>query len=336
MFPTILIDNEAALLPERDDAMTDETNTDQMNLLDKEIDSLVAAYLERQGLTDPFDLEPEDDEDWDDLDECFHDAECCNGRHSSRCDARFWEDHDQTILSGLSSDGSFGNLPAATPGMSWTAYKHEHKQEPFCLPDGTVIHCSSHHHRGYEDEPDLACYMDSIWTPATVAFHLGWKDYGLPYLSIEQVHVIADELLAAARAGKKVEIGCIGGHGRTGTFLAILAVLCTPEGEADAKAIIANIRQTYCSRAVETAEQEWYVAVWAAAHNGQPAPEKPKPPVKITKAPAPAVKKADPIANLKKKGKGKGKAKGGTKKVTNTRKQPNRAAGTSRYSGGRR
>ena len=50
-------------------------------------------------------------------------------------------------------------------------------------------------------------------------------------------------------AGRKVHVGCIGGHGRTGTFLAALVSLF---GEKDA---IAYVRKNYCERAVESTEQ---------------------------------------------------------------------------------
>ena len=56
----------------------------------------------------------------------------------------------------------------------------------------------------------------------------------------------ADQL----HAGKKVHCGCIGGHGRTGTFLA--ALLSVVAGEVDA---ITYVREHYCKKAVETAEQ---------------------------------------------------------------------------------
>lgn len=50
-------------------------------------------------------------------------------------------------------------------------------------------------------------------------------------------------------AGLKVHAGCIGGHGRTGTFLAGLVSLF---GEEDA---ITYVRQHYCMKAVESTEQ---------------------------------------------------------------------------------
>ncbi len=52
------------------------------------------------------------------------------------------------------------------------------------------------------------------------------------------------------RAGKKVHIGCIGGHGRTGTVLAALVAYMT--GEKDA---ITYVRKHYCEKAVESDSQ---------------------------------------------------------------------------------
>lgn len=50
-------------------------------------------------------------------------------------------------------------------------------------------------------------------------------------------------------AGLKVHCGCIGGHGRTGTFL---AALVSTFGEKDA---ITYVRQHYCKKAVESSAQ---------------------------------------------------------------------------------
>ena len=50
-------------------------------------------------------------------------------------------------------------------------------------------------------------------------------------------------------AGRKVHAGCIGGHGRTGTFF---AALVSEFGEKDA---IAYVRKHYCDKAVESGAQ---------------------------------------------------------------------------------
>jgi len=65
-----------------------------------------------------------------------------------------------------------------------------------------------------------------------------------------QFRKLVDWTLAQLQAGKKVHCGCVGGHGRTGTFLA--ALTCVAAGEPDA---IAYVREHYCKKAVETKSQ---------------------------------------------------------------------------------
>lgn len=55
--------------------------------------------------------------------------------------------------------------------------------------------------------------------------------------------------------GATVHAGCIGGHGRTGTFLAALVSLIT--GEKDA---ITWVRKNYCHKAVESVSQVEFLA----------------------------------------------------------------------------
>jgi hypothetical protein len=57
------------------------------------------------------------------------------------------------------------------------------------------------------------------------------------------------------RAGRKVHCGCIGGHGRTGTFLAAIVKQAT--GIEDA---ITYVRANYCKKAVESQVQVQYLA----------------------------------------------------------------------------
>lgn len=61
---------------------------------------------------------------------------------------------------------------------------------------------------------------------------------------------LVDWTLKQMKAGKTVHVGCIGGHGRTGTFLAALVFKAT--GNLDATKWL---RDNYCSKAVETASQ---------------------------------------------------------------------------------
>lgn len=68
--------------------------------------------------------------------------------------------------------------------------------------------------------------------------------------------------IAQLQKGKKVHAGCIGGHGRTGLFLA--ALRARHAGDPDP---IKTVRLLYCSKAVESAEQvKFLMTHYGAAH----------------------------------------------------------------------
>lgn len=110
--------------------------------------------------------------------------------------------------------------------------------------------------------PTFGLYLDERWNPPWSHSHVDWPDFGLPP-DTEALRVALQDLLDRARSDERVELGCWGGHGRTGTALACLAVLAgTPAPEA-----VAWVRENYCEEAVETAAQEEFVA---AFDGGQP------------------------------------------------------------------
>lgn len=133
---------------------------------------------------------------------------------------------------------------------------HLHRS-PVVFPDGTAVTAvsfGSAEPYARDAVPDFGLYLDARWKPPWPHDHLDWPDFGVPS---DPALVVAElgSLLERARAGQRVEIGCYGGHGRTGTALACLAVLC---GDAPGDAV-GWVRATYCERAVETDEQEAFV-----------------------------------------------------------------------------
>lgn len=66
-------------------------------------------------------------------------------------------------------------------------------------------------------------------------------------------------LCTQLHAGKRIHIGCIGGHGRTGTLLTALVAQATGE-----KAAIQWVRRNHCKKAVESSEQ----VKWLMTHYG--------------------------------------------------------------------
>jgi|GEM_PF-2050492 len=133
---------------------------------------------------------------------------------------------------------------------------HRHRSV-VVLPDGTeVIAVSFDTPDPYARDqlPDYGLYLDQRWDPPWIHDHLNWPDFGVPD-DATQVVAALRSMLDRARAGERVEVGCLGGHGRTGTALACLCVLIGhPSSEA-----VAWVRANYCANAVETAEQESFV-----------------------------------------------------------------------------
>jgi hypothetical protein len=128
------------------------------------------------------------------------------------------------------------------------------------FPDGTAVDARPLRERKEEDaERDFGLYMDLRWDPSWPAELIEWEDFGLPG-DPERAAGQIRAAFARARAGDRVEIGCAGGLGRTGTVLACMAVLAgVPANEA-----VAWIRANYVVRGVETAEQEAWVRWFAA------------------------------------------------------------------------
>ena len=89
--------------------------------------------------------------------------------------------------------------------------------------------------------------------PGPCHVHLPIKDFGVPRDEYAVELAIRDTLRAAIR-GQQVYVGCMGGWGRTGLFLALLAKAAGVENPVE------YVREHYSSRAVETADQENFVS----------------------------------------------------------------------------
>ena len=122
--------------------------------------------------------------------------------------------------------------------------------------------------------PYLSVYLDAEWASAgsvwanckgreivkelelwrssngPAAIIVPWPDYGvIPPNSFMDLVIMVGSLIDE---GEVVEVGCVGGHGRTGTLLA--AVLGVLEN-VDAGEAVAALRSRYCAKAVETEGQ---------------------------------------------------------------------------------
>jgi len=147
---------------------------------------------------------------------------------------------------------------------------HEHRVfethrhlSPVVLPDGTRVTAASFDPAApyaRARDPDYGLYLDSRWQPPWDHDHIDWPDFGVP-VNTEAAAVAFSIVLERARSGQDVEVGCRGGHGRTGTALACLAVLAGHP----ARDAVAWVRSSYCAKAVETPEQEAFIAAFFAS-----------------------------------------------------------------------
>lgn len=161
-------------------------------------------------------------------------------------------------------------------GGDWGGYagKDRHYGDTYTTYDGKLtFYVSSMWNNRKENEfvPDWGLYFDWGWHPWWRAEHIDWRDYGVP----ENFNIAFEQLLVAIEKcldGKKVEMGCIGAHGRTGTALAAINVMLG----CDPKEAIDHVRKHHCEHAIESTRQEWWVHWVAAAVNGTEAPPEPK------------------------------------------------------------
>lgn len=146
---------------------------------------------------------------------------------------------------------------------------------------GVKVHAGGHSRNGgwhrMKPAPDLAMGPAQVMTKLqrtevptgfSCADHVGggthvismdWPDFDIP----QDVHrawwlALVDDI---RRLGiETVSTQCVGGHGRTGVQLAILAHLMGAVKKPDAAQLITWVRDAYCSHAVETHAQQAYVA----------------------------------------------------------------------------
>jgi hypothetical protein len=150
-----------------------------------------------------------------------------------------------------------GPTKCSNPAHTHRQYEVHRHRSVVVLPDGTAITAVSfdtENPYARDRIPDYGLYLDHRWQPPWPHEHVDWPDFGVPEPASPVIAALRS-VLARARAGECVEVGCFGGHGRTGTALACLAILSGhPYGQA-----VAWVRTNYCAEAVETPEQEEFI-----------------------------------------------------------------------------
>lgn len=97
---------------------------------------------------------------------------------------------------------------------------------------------------------------------STIVMEIDWPDYGIPKnLGPSWWDALTEDI--ESKSISIISTQCMGGHGRTGIQLAILAHKLIPEKDhswKDAGELITFIRDSYCKHAVESKQQQTYVA----------------------------------------------------------------------------
>ena len=100
--------------------------------------------------------------------------------------------------------------------------------------------------------------------------YLPWQDRGVP--TLDRCMMLLEWINPLIDAGKRIEIACMGGHGRTGTLTAM--IMLSRNAKLNAADAIKLVRTAYCDEAIESYTQE--KAIYEIA--GEEAP--PPPPAK--------------------------------------------------------
>jgi len=189
-------------------------------------------------------------------------------------------------LIGDTSDDFYGYGKQTTmPGFQSTKQPHKkyypkvvpcgHNRDKFQLRNGETVYLSSRSgslKKGDRPEVTMGCYLDDAWMKARVMFTsdfrpdnnfsqlfqendypyivINWSDMGV--LPLTDFSEIVAWCMTQIKHGEKLDIACVGGHGRTGTLLA--GILVFQNYTADEA--IEKVRKEHCNRAIETVAQE--------------------------------------------------------------------------------
>lgn len=161
------------------------------------------------------------------------------------------------------------------PGYAYTPCAATHPPLPIKTSDGKTfkVYGGSCLHP-YVKDADVYIGLDTgmamtnqsyPWTPGYEVFYK-ITDMSVPK-DPETFKQLIDWTEARVRAGDKVHIGCIGGHGRTGMVLAALYAQMTGRKNK----AIQEVRAAYCDSAVESSEQVTFLQTHFGIGHASPA-----------------------------------------------------------------
>jgi protein-tyrosine phosphatase len=135
------------------------------------------------------------------------------------------------------------------------------------FPDGTSVQATGAGRPDKDPRPDFGLYLDACWSTAGPDWDyvlIDWPDFGLP-TDTDRARDLIRAAFKRARSGQRVEVGCLGGTGRTGTVVACMAVL----SGVPAEQAVQWVRLMYRPSAVETTAQQEFVLAFRVNDHGQ-------------------------------------------------------------------
>lgn len=182
------------------------------------------------------------------------------GTQVSEWDDDKWNDDEFTA----NVTGLVGKDVKKTIKFEWC----KHHLTPFLVSPGVTVYLSGSRHLKDAPQaalPEAGMYLDHSWGDgdlysndgldltvegALPTLFVNWPDFGdIPVPNFSRALAWA---VTKIREGKTLEIGCMGGHGRTGTVAAGLAVVYG----VGAREAIDLVRKSYCTLAIENKTQE--------------------------------------------------------------------------------
>ena len=185
--------------------------------------------------------------------------------------------------------GSLGT--GTSKGKGWK--KCSHVMQPFVLTEGHTVYLSGHSSGVSKEDnlPNVGVYLDrgwidkravpflsnTNWSPSAAdsidVIYVNWPDHGtIPDVNLK---LLVSHIMALVTVGKRVEIACWGGHGRTGTLAAALLASANPD--LTAKEVIERVKDGYCKEVIETIGQENMIARFLGEEEQAPLPFKTEP-----------------------------------------------------------
>lgn len=105
-----------------------------------------------------------------------------------------------------------------------------------------------------QKDPFGVCVREELIDKLQINAHLPIVDFQVPRADQRaQVETVMKAALVASLAGRNVYVGCMGGWGRTGLFLGLLAKAAGVEDP------VAYVRKHYAAKAIETQRQEIFI-----------------------------------------------------------------------------